>query len=194
MQVVGQKRPTAAERPQRPLQQQQPGQPGQPPAVQAHRLLQHFRQAVATGSNPFFPALPAAGGSERCAAGSARSECATQAALAYFDQLLASLGCTPHAGPSSAAAAGEQVAPAAAPASPAAADSGAITAADAEQFVKLADSLPQLRGSLQACKRQGTGCCGVGRARRFIRCLQSWNALSLECTACWDSLYVAADY
>ena len=174
VQVIGQKRPAVKE--QRQRQQQEQPQLGQPPAVRAHWLLQRFRQAVASRSNPFFPALPDGGGGERCAAGSARSECAKQAALAYLDQLLAL----------SAAAAGGQ----AAPPSPTAADADAITAADVEQFVKLADALPLLRISLQACRRQGPGCCGVGKARRFVRCLQSWNALSPECAACWDLLYV----
>ncbi len=204
-QEAGKKRPAAGQleaEEQRPPSRK-PQQKQQLPEERCAALLRRFRQAVAAGSNPFAPALLAADGSERCAAGRARSACAEQASLAYFDQLLSSLG---HSTTSAAsdpepdgrqAAAVEQepaagaaaAAAAVGPAGADAADEAALSAADAAEYVKLAERLPQLRGSLRACKRQGPGCCGVGKARKFVCCLQSWNALSGECAACWDALY-----
>ncbi|KAI7841536.1 hypothetical protein COHA_004707 [Chlorella ohadii] len=204
---AGKKRPAAGQleaEEQRPPSRK-PQQKQQLPEERCAALLRRFRQAVAAGSNPFAPALLAADGSERCAAGRARSACAEQASLAYFDQLLSSLG---HSTTSAASdpepdgrqaaaveqepAAGAAAAAAAAAVGPAgadAADEAALSAADAAEYVKLAERLPQLRGSLRACKRQGPGCCGVGKARKFVCCLQGWNALSGECAACWDALY-----
>lgn len=69
------------------------------------------------------------------------------------------------------------------------ATAAALSPAHVAESVRLAERVPQLRGSLRSCKRQGPRCCGVGKARRFVCCLQSWNALSSECAACWDALH-----
>ena len=204
VQEAGKKRPAAGQveqeqhlLPQRPNRQQQQQQ--QAPEERCCVLLQRFKLAVSSGSNPFFPALRAVDGSERCAAGAARSACSQQAALAHFGTLLNSLegsvgggSAGPQANVQQASAPEreeQQMVEGEAAAGAAGAAAAALSPADVAEYVRLAERVPQLRGSLRSCKRQGPRCCGVGKARKFVCCLQSWNALSSECAACWDALY-----
>ena len=203
MQEAGKKRPAAGqlEQEERHLLPQlpKPQQQQQAPEERCCALLQRFKLAVGGGSNPFFPALLAADGSERLAAGAALSACSQQAALAYFDGLLGGLkgsvgngSAGPQANVQQASAPEQeeqQMEEGEAAAGPAGAAASALSPADVAEYVRLAERVPQLRGSLRSCKRQGPGCCDVGKARKFVCCLQSWNALSSECAARWDALY-----